>query len=111
MKASYTFSIGVCLIAFWAICTVLRIGPNTSCCLNLTPTAAKLAHPVKWFVVHSFMMMILLSQISHSLIGMIHHCSFGKSLSGSSKLPLVWTKFRYIYLPLVVCFSRHRQWL
>src|SRR5947209_8435636 len=98
MKASYTFSIGVCLIAFWAICTVLRIGPNTSSCLNLTPTAAKLAHPVKWFVVDSFMMMILLSQISHSWIGMIHHHSFGKSLSCASMLPLVWTKFRYLMI-------------
>src|SRR5207248_10936694 len=96
MTSSHILSMGVCLTAFWAICTVLWIGPNTSSCLNLTPTAAKLAHPVKCFVVDSFMMMILLSQISYSSIGMIHHRSFGKSLSSGSTLPLVWTKFRYL---------------
>src|SRR5436305_10444459 len=107
MKASYTFSIGVCLTAFWAICTVLWIGPNTSSCLNLTPTAAKLAHPVKCFVVDSFMMMVLLSQISYSSIDMIHHRSFGKSLSVGSMLSLFWAKFRYLGLVIyrtIPCF-------
>jgi len=44
-------------------------------------------------VVDSFMMMILLSLSSDSLIGMPHHLSFGKALS-SGILPLIWAKFR-----------------
>src|SRR5258708_33141197 len=75
------------------------MGPNTSSCLSCTPSAAKLAHPLNCFVgfvVDSFFMMILLSQISHSSIGMLHHRSFGKSFLLGSMLPLVWTKFRYL---------------
>jgi len=45
-------------------------------------------------MVDSFMMMMLLSLRFHFSIGMPHHPSFGKLLSGGS-LPLIGAKFRY----------------
>src|SRR5437868_11248290 len=77
--------------------TSLRIGPNRSRCLSVTPRAAKLAQGEKWqivFVVDSFMVMVLLSSGFLPSIGMAHHRSFGKSLAAGSILPLLWTKFR-----------------
>src|SRR2546423_10481431 len=74
------------------------MGPNSSSSLSLTPRAARLAQPVNVFVVcvvDSFMM-VLLSQVSYSSIGMLHHLLFGKSFSFGSILPLLWTKFRYL---------------
>src|SRR6266567_772713 len=90
---------GVCLTVFWAMRTPLRIGPNRSRCCNFIPSAAKLAQAVNWlvgFVVDSFMMMVLLSQVFFPLIGKIHHRSFRKSLCFDISLSLFWTKFRYI---------------
>src|SRR6266568_6851677 len=90
---------GVCLTVFWAMRTPLRIGPNRSRCCNFIPSAAKLAQAVNWlvgFVVDSFMMMVLLSQVFFPLIGKIHHRSFRKSLCFDSSLSLFWTKFRYL---------------
>src|SRR5436309_15537445 len=81
--------------------TSLRIGPNRSRCLSVTPRAAKLAQGEKWqivFVVDSFMVMVLLSSGFLPSIGMAHHRSFGKSLAAGSILPLLWTKFRYVTL-------------
>src|SRR5712691_12317039 len=79
--------------------TSFRTGPNTSRCLSATPMAARLAQGEKCrvvFVIDSFMVMVLLSLGSLPSIGMIHHRSFGKSLSAGSILPLLWTKFRYL---------------
>src|SRR5438270_12626208 len=79
--------------------TSLRIGPNRSRCLSVTPRAAKLAQGEKWqivFVVDSFMVMVLLSSGFLPSIGMAHHPAFGKSLAAGSILPLLWTKFRYL---------------
>src|SRR6266704_3499665 len=90
---------GVCLTVFWAMRTPLRIGPNRSRCCNFIPSAAKLAQAVNWlvgFVVDSFMMMVLLSQVFFPLIGKIHHRSFRKSLCFDSSLSLFWTKFRLL---------------
>src|SRR5258708_4529924 len=90
---------GVCLTVFWAIRTFLRIGRNTSSCLSFTPSAARLVHGEKCrvvCVVDSFIVMVLLSLDSVPSIGMTHHPSFGKSLSGGSTLPLLWAKFRKV---------------
>src|SRR5947209_1524069 len=78
------------------------MGPNSSSSLSLMPRAARLAQPVNVFVVcvvDSFMM-VLLSQVSYSSRGMLHHLLFGKSFSFGSILPLLWTKFRYeVHIP------------
>src|SRR6266568_2346738 len=98
---------GVCLTVFWAMRTPLRIGPNRSRCCNFIPSAAKLAQAVNWlvgFVVDSFMMMVLLSQVFFPLIGKIHHRSFRKSLCFDSSLSLFWTKFRYV-VPRFLAFA------
>src|SRR2546422_705667 len=70
------------------------------------PIAASVARAVNSFVVDvldSFMMMILLSFRSDSSIGMSHHLSFGKFLSGGV-LPLIGAKFRHIALEHPVRF-------
>src|SRR5262249_62276977 len=81
IKASESLSTGVCLMVFCLICTLVRIGSNSLSWFNSTPMAAKEAQPVKcWvcFVIHSFMMMVLLSLNEQSTRGIGHHRSFYK---------------------------------
>src|SRR6266705_6039134 len=104
---------GVCLTVFWAMRTPLRIGPNRSRCCNFIPSAAKLAQAVNWlvgFVVDSFMMMVLLSQVFFPLIGKIHHRSFRKSLCFDSSLSLFWTKFRLVVITITLSLTSNRDY-